>query len=108
MGESTAMSKNSYYSYKYQGSHSKEQNRKMIAISGLIVLVMMIGIGVGISSGEDTDIFAGEPGIALGGTYRLNSYDTNFDAYLSSLDVPKLVIRLIKVSKEVSSCQNKR
>ena len=37
----------------------------------------------------------------IGGTYRLDSYDNNFDDYLSSLDIPKIAIALIRASKEM-------
>ena len=39
--------------------------------------------------------------IELSGTYRLDTYDEDFEKYLLSLDIPKFAIGMIQASKEM-------
>ena len=45
----------------------------------------------------DHDLF--QRNIELSGTYRLDTYDDDFEKYLLSLDIPKFAIGMIQASK---------
>ena len=47
----------------------------------------------------DHDLF--HRNIELSGTYRLDTYDEDFEKYLLSLDIPKFAIGMIQASKEM-------
>ena len=47
----------------------------------------------------DHDLF--QRNIELSGTYRLDTYDEDFEKYLLSLDIPKFAIGMIQASKEM-------
>ena len=47
----------------------------------------------------DHDLF--QRNIELSGTYRLDTYDDDFEKYLLSLDIPKFAIGMIQASKEM-------
>ena len=101
-------------------SYSPEGNRTKHYIFGLgvVILILLITIIV-ITSGHhalqvesssggsgkfklelfDHDLF--QQNNELSGTYRLDTYDDDFEKYLLSLDIPKFAIGMIQASKEM-------
>ena len=97
-------------------SYSPEGNRTKHYIFGLgvVILILLITIivietsGLESSSGGggkfklelfDHDLF--QQNNELSGTYRLDTYDDDFEKYLLSLDIPKFAIGMIQASKEM-------
>ena len=102
-------------------SYSPEGNRTKHYIFGLgvVILILLITIIVIETSGHhalqlesssggggkfklelfDHDLF--QQNNELSGTYRLDTYDDDFEKYLLSLDIPKFAIGMIQASKEM-------
>ena len=103
----------------YSSPEGNSRAKHYIFGLGVVILILLITIIVIETSGHhalqlksssggggkfklelfDHDLF--QQNNELSGTYRLDTYDDDFEKYLLSLDIPKFAIGMIQASKEM-------